>query len=285
VRDDFVAALQSHLGDRYRLLDEVGRGGMARVYCADDLTRGGLVAVKVLRPELAAYLGHDRFLREIAILGRLVHPNILPLLDSREAGGSLYYVTPYISGSSLQRRIERDGPLPLDEVVRIARDIAAALDYAHGRQVIHRDVKPGNVLLAQDRAIVCDFGVARAVELAGGDRLGSSSGLALGTPAYMSPEQATGGAIDSRSDVYGLGCVMYEMLTGEQPFGGATAQAVLARALAGDCRPIATVRPDVPPAADETIRSALASMPDSRPRTAADLVSRFGATLKSTGRP
>jgi serine/threonine protein kinase len=281
VAEDFVAALQAQLGEHYRLLDEVGRGGMARVYRATDLVGGGEVAVKVLRPELAAALGHHRFLREIRILARLRHPNILPLLDSSEAGGSLYYVSPYIAGSSLQRRLAREASLPLREVVRIARDVAAALDHAHQSEVIHRDVKPGNVLLDDDRALVCDFGIARAVELAGGDKLASSSGFAVGTPAYMSPEQATGGAIDSRCDVYGLGCVMYEMLTGEAPFGGVTAQAVLARSLAGDCRTIRTVRPDVAPAAEAAIRYALASDPERRPGSGGELVRRFteGASL------
>jgi serine/threonine-protein kinase len=275
VTDDYLQALQAHLRDRYRLHGEVACGGMGRVYRADDLGRGGEVAIKVLRPELAAALGHDRFLREIRILGRLHHPNILPLLDSREGGGSLYSVSPYIAGSSLERRLAREGPLPLEEVVCIAHDVAAALDYAHRHDVIHRDIKPGNVLLAQDRAIVCDFGIARAVELAGGDRLASSSGFVLGTPAYMSPEQATGGAIDSRCDVYGLGCVLYEMLTGEPPFTGATAQAVLARSLSGEFPAIRTVRPDVPAAAESAIRSALASEADRRPRTAGELVARF----------
>ena len=272
--DDFFASLQVHLGDRYRLLGDVARGGMARVYRARDLVRGGEVAVKVLRPELSAALGHDRFLREIRILARLDHPNILPLLDSREVGGSLFYVTRFIAGSSLQRRLERDGSLPLEDVVRIARDIAAALDHAHRSDVIHRDIKPGNVLLDDDRALVCDFGIAQAVELAGGERTGSS-GFALGTPAYMSPEQAMAGAIDARCDGYGLGCVLYEMLTGEPPFTGPSAQAVLARSLAGDFRSVRTVRPDVPAAAEAAIRSALASEPDRRPRTAGELVTRF----------
>jgi serine/threonine protein kinase len=247
---------------------------MARVYRADDLVRGGEVAVKVLRPELAAALGSDRFLREIRILGRLHHPNILPLLESSEVAGSLYYVAPYIAGASLQRRLQREASLPVQDVLRIARDIAAALDYAHDRHVIHRDIKPGNVLLADDRAIVCDFGIARAVELAAGDRLGSSSGFALGTPAYMSPEQATGGAIDARTDVYGLGCILYEMLTGEPPFTGPTAQAVLARSIAGEIRPVRTVRPDVPPGLEAAIRHALASDPEGRPGTAGELVQR-----------
>jgi serine/threonine-protein kinase len=275
VTDDYLPTLQAHLGERYRLHGEVAHGGMARVYRAEDLVRGGEVAVKVVRPDLAAALGHDRFLREIRILGRLHHPNILPLLESSAAGGNLYYVTAYIRGASLQRRLERDGPLPLEEVVRIGRDIAAALDHAHGSGVIHRDVKPGNVLLDDDRALVCDFGIARAVELAGGEQFAASSGFALGTPAYMSPEQATGEAIDSRCDVYGLGCVLYEMLAGEPPFRGATAKAILARALAGEYRAVRTVRPEVIPAAEVAIRSALASEADRRPPTAGELVERF----------
>jgi serine/threonine-protein kinase len=274
---DFLEALKQQLGERYRLREEVGRGGMARVYRADDLARGGEVAVKVLRPELAAALGPDRFLREIRILGILRHPGIVPLLDSSEAAGSLFLVTPFIAGSSLQGLLGRAGPLPPAEVVRIARDVAAALDYAHAMEVIHRDVKPGNVLMGEDRALVCDFGIARAVELAGGDRLASSSGFALGTPAYMSPEQATGGRIDARADVYGLGCVLYEMLTGEPPFPGPTAQAVLARSLSGELRPLRTVRPDVAPAAEAAVRAALASDPERRPRTAGELVRRFAA--------
>jgi serine/threonine-protein kinase len=273
--DAHLLALQAHLGDRYRLHGEVARGGMARVYRADDLVQGGEVAIKVIRPELAAALGHDRFLREIQILARLHHPNILPLLDSREGGGSLYYISRYIGGSSLQRRLAKEGPLPLEEVVRIGRDVAAALDYAHGNEVIHRDVKPGNILLDDERALVCDFGIARAVELAGGDWQASSSGFVLGTPAYMSPEQATAGAIDHRCDVYGLGCVLYEMLTGEPPFTGPTAQAVLARSLSGQFLAIRTVRPDVPATVEAAIRSGLASEPDRRPRTAAELVERF----------
>ena len=273
--DAYLPALQAHLGDRYRLHGEVARGAMARVYRADDLVLGGEVAIKVIRPELAAAVGHDRFLQEIRILARLNHPNILPLLDSREAGGSLYYVSRYIAGSSLQRRLATEGPLPLEEVIRIGRDVAAALDYAHGNEVIHRDVKPGNILLDENRALVCDFGIARAVELAGGDWLTSSSGFVLGTPAYMSPEQATAGAIDRRCDVYGLGCVLYEMLTGEPPFTGPTAQAVLARSLSGQFLAIRTVRPDVPAPVEAAIRSGLASEPDRRPRTAAELVERL----------
>ena len=267
--------LQAHRHERYRLTGEVAHGGMAAVYRAVDLEQAGEVALKVLRPEIARALGPERFLREIRILRLLRHPNIVPLLESGEAGGSLYFVTPFIAGASLQRRLERQGLVPYDQVVRIARDIAAALDHAHGREVIHRDMKPGNVLLDGDRALVCDFGIARAVELASGDRYGSSSGLAVGTPAYMSPEQATGGAIDRRADVYGLGCVMFEMLTGEPPFTGPTAQAVLARALAGELRPVRTVRPELSADAEAAVRAALASDPELRPESAGELVRRF----------
>ena len=279
--DPFATALQALLSDRFHIHGEAGRGGMARVYRAEDLIRGGEVAIKVLRPELTAALGHDRFLREIRILARLHHPNILPLLDSREVGGSLYYVTPFIAGSSLQRRLEQDDRLSMDDVVRIARDIAAALDHAHKSSVIHRDIKPGNVLLDQERALVCDFGIARAVELAAGDMLSASSGFAVGTPAYMSPEQAMGGKIDSRCDVYGLGCVLDEMLTGEPPFRGPSAQAVLARSLSGEFRAVRTVRPDVPAPAEAAVRSALASDPGRRPGTAGELVERFAASGRS----
>jgi serine/threonine-protein kinase len=279
--DPFFTSLQSLLGARYHLLDEVARGGMARVYRAEDLEGGGEVAVKVVRPELAAALGTGRFLREIEILGRLRHPNILPMLYSRHENGRLYYVTPFVPGGSLQRRIAREAAFPLGEILRISHDVAAALDYAHRHEVIHRDVKPGNVLLAEDRAVVCDFGVARAVELAASDRFTSSSGFAVGTPAYMSPEQAIGSVVDARSDVYGLGCVMYEMLTGEPPFTGATAQAVLARSLAGECRPIRSVRADVSPSAEAAIRSALAPEPHARPASASELVHDFARALQS----
>jgi serine/threonine protein kinase len=275
VSDPFLATLQAHLGDRYRIHGEVARGGMARVYKADDLVGGGLVAIKVLRPELGSSVGPDRFLREIRILARLHHPNILPLLDSRNADGHLCYISPFIAGASLQRRLARESGLPWDTVVGIARDLAAALDYAHLSDVIHRDVKPGNVLLDETRAIVCDFGVARAVELAGGDRLATSSGFAVGTPTYMSPEQATGGSLDYRCDIYSMGCVLYEMLTGEPPFTGATAQAVLARSLAGAIPPIRTVRPDVPERAELAIRAALAGDRERRPRSAGELAGRL----------
>ncbi|HEY7504158.1 MAG TPA: serine/threonine-protein kinase [Gemmatimonadales bacterium] len=271
---DLLAGLQEHLGSRYSLREEVGHGGMAKVYRAEDRIRGRDVAIKVFRPELAAALGRERFLREIRILGRLQHANILPLLDSGGGGGSLYFIAPYIAGS-LQRRLEQHGPLPLAEVTAIARDVAAALDHACQHDVIHRDVKPGNVLLDEGRGVVCDFGVARALEVAGGERLSSSSGFAIGTPAYMSPEQALGGEVDARTDVYGLGCVLYEMLIGEPPFAGPTPQAILARSLSGEVRPLRTIRPEVPAVMEAAIKAALESDRDRRPSTAGELLGRL----------
>ena len=262
-----LATLQTAIGQRYRLLREIGRGGMATVYLAEDGERGERVAVKVLRRELTVVLGATRFHREIEILAGLEHPSIVPVLDSSEAGARLYFVMPYISGNSIRARMDRDGPVPLEDVVRIAGDVGRAIDYAHGRGVLHRDIKPENILLEGSRALVCDFGVARAIEVAGGESF-SSSGLVVGTPAYMSPEQATGDTVDRRSDVYGLGCVLYEMLAGELPFAGETAQAVLARKLGEPPRPLRTVRPDLPPAVERAVLLALEKDPARRPARA-----------------
>ena len=219
-----MTGLQEALGGRYRLSHEIGHGGMATVYLAEDTKSGQRVAVKVLRQELTAILGATRFHREIEILSRLEHPNIVPVLDSRKAGSRLYYVMPFVSGDSVRDRLERQGPLRWDDVIRIAGDVAGAIDYAHGQGVLHRDIKPENMLLEGNRALVCDFGVARAIETAGRE-FSSSSGLVVGTPMYMSPEQAVGDPVDRQSDIYALGCVVYEMLAGEPPFAGPTAQA------------------------------------------------------------
>jgi serine/threonine protein kinase len=262
-----LATLQETIGQRYRLLREIGRGGMATVYLAEDTERGTQVALKVLRRELTVILGGTRFRREIEILTRLEHANIVPVLDSSEAGARFYFVMPYVSGNSLRTRLDRDGPVPLEDVVRIATDVAHAIDYAHGRGVLHRDIKPENILLEGSRALVCDFGVAQAIEVAGGESF-SSSGLVVGTPAYMSPEQATGDPVDRRSDVYGLGCVLYEMLAGEPPFSGETAQAVLARKLGEPPRALRTVRPDVPQAIERAVLLALEKDPARRPARA-----------------
>jgi serine/threonine protein kinase len=267
-----LPSLQAALGSRYRLSGELGHGGMATVYLAEDSDTGHPVALKVLRRELTAILGATRFQREIEILTRLRHPRIVPVLDSGDAGDRLYYVMPYISGQSLRDKLAREGPLPLTEVMTLASDIATAVDYAHENGVLHRDIKPENVLLEAGRALMCDFGVARAIEVAGSESF-SSAGLVVGTPAYMSPEQATGGEVDPRSDVYAFGCVLYEVLAGEPPFTGPTAQAIIARQLGGSPFPLATVRPDLPPGVQSAVFRALAMEPGDRPGSAGLLVS------------
>ncbi len=266
-----LADLQAALTGQYRVGRVLGRGGMATVYLAVDQERDVPVAIKVLRPELASMLGPTRFHREIEILTRLRHPNILPILDARETGPFLYYVMPYVAGDSLQTLLAREWPLPLERTLAIARDLAAAIDYAHSEGVLHRDIKPGNVLLDQDRALVCDFGVARAIEVAGGESL-SSSGFIVGTPAYMSPEQATSGELDQRSDIYALGCVLYEMLSGEPPFTGASSQAIIAKQLGERPRSLHTVRPHLSPAVERAVFSALEKDPSRRPMSAGRLL-------------
>ena len=218
-------ALAQQIGDRYRLDRAVGEGGMATVYLAHDHKIDRAVVVKVMRPDLVASDSAKRFLREIQVTARLQHPQILPLLDSGVAAGTSYYVVPFVAGGSLRDRLEREGALPTDVLVRVVSDVADALDYAHANGVIHRDIKPENILLEGDRAIVADFGVARAVDEVSGTRL-TSSGIALGTPAYMSPEHSESSKADARSDLYSLGCVLYEMLSGHTPFGGRTPQEV-----------------------------------------------------------
>src|SRR5881275_2004499 len=208
---DLIARLQSALADRYTIERELGRGGMATVYLAQDRKHHRQVAIKVLKPELAAALGPERFLREIELAARLNHPHILALHDSGQAGGFLYYVMPYMEGESLRDRLEQEGQLPLEEALRITREVASALSYAHGHDVVHRDIKPENILLSGGEAVVADFGIARAITQAAGTRL-TETGIPVGTPQYMSPEQASGGGpIDGRSDVYSLACVLYEM--------------------------------------------------------------------------
>jgi len=212
--------LTEALQDRYKLERELGRGGMATVYLAQDLKHDRLVALKVLHPELAASLGPERFLREIKVAARLSHTHIVPLYDSGQAGDLLYYVMPYVEGESLRQRLNREKQLPVDVAVQIARNVAGALDYAHRHQVVHRDIKPENVMLHEGEALVTDFGIAKAISASGGQTL-TQTGMAVGTPAYMSPEQAAGEAEpDGRSDVYSLGCVLYEMLAGTPPFTG-----------------------------------------------------------------
>jgi hypothetical protein len=269
----------SALADRYTIERELGRGGMAVVFLARDLKHDRMVALKVLRPEIAVAVGGDRFIREIRIAARLQHPHILPLFDSGETGGLLYFSAPYVEGESLRQRLQRERQLPTEEALAIARQVASALSYAHGQGVVHRDIKPDNILLADGEAIVADFGIALAVTAAGGERL-TETGLALGTPAYMSPEQAAGGeSVDRRSDVYSLGCVLYEMLAGEPPFSSPTPQAVLARQLHDTAPPLKVLRPTVPAGVEAAVTRALAKVPAERYDTAA----QFAAALEGVG--
>jgi predicted ATPase/tRNA A-37 threonylcarbamoyl transferase component Bud32 len=255
--------LTTALAERYRLVREIGAGGMATVYLADDLRHQRQVAVKVLRPELAAAMGRERFEREITTTANLRHPNILPLFDSGGHDGVFFYVMPFIDGETLRDRLDRESQLPVDEAAQIADEIASALIYAHGRGVIHRDIKPENVLLENGHAVVADFGIAHALASAGDERL-TSIGMSLGTPAYMSPEQSSGDVVDARSDLYALGCVMYEMLVGTPPFTGPNAMAVMARHLIDPVPSILTVRPNVSATINNAVARALAKAPADR---------------------
>ncbi len=259
------------LADRYPIERPLGRGGMATVYLARDLKHQRQVAIKVLHPELAAGLGTDRFLREIRIEAGLQHPHILPLHDSGEADGFLYYVMPYVAGESLRDRLTREGSLSIEDTLRLGGDVAEALHYANERGVVHRDIKPENILLSGGHALVADFGIAKAVEAAGDSRL-TETGWGMGTPAYMSPEQILGAAVDGRSDVYGLGCVLYEMLLGHPPFPAATARAVFARHHLDVPASIREERPDVPEHVDAALLKALAKEPNDRFSTTGKLL-------------
>jgi eukaryotic-like serine/threonine-protein kinase len=268
--------LREALADRYPVERPLGRGGMATVYLARDLRHQRPVAVKVLHPELAAGLGTERFLREIRIEAGLQHPHILPLHDSGEAAGFLYYVMPFVSGESLRQRLAREGRLSVEDTVRIASDVADALAYAHAHGVVHRDIKPENILLSNGHALVADFGIAKAVEAAGDSKL-TETGWGMGTPAYMSPEQIVGEPVDGRSDVYGLGCVVYEMLTGHPPFPADNARAMFTRHQVETPPPISADRPEVPAHLQDAVLTALAKLPTDRFATAAEFVARLSA--------
>ena len=268
--------LTAALSDRYRLDRELGAGGMATVYLAHDLKHQRDVAIKVLHPDLGAALGGERFLSEIRTTARLQHPHILPLLDSGDADGLLYYVMPLVTGETLRARLERERQLPIADAVRIAREVASALDYAHRQNVIHRDIKPENILLHDGQAIVADFGIALAVQSAGGARM-TQTGLSLGTPSYMSPEQAMGErTIDARSDIYALGAVTYEMLVGEAPFTGPSVQAIVARVLTEEPRSISVQRKAVPAGVEQAVTRALEKLPADRFESAKEFIDALG---------
>jgi serine/threonine-protein kinase len=282
---DLLDTLRRALADRYAVERELGRGGMATVFLAEDLKHHRAVAIKVLHQELSAALGSDRFLREIEIAARLQHPHILPLYDSGSAEGLLYYVMPYVEGESLRDRLNREKQLPLDDAVRIATEVAGALAYAHSRGIVHRDVKPENIMLSAGTAVVADFGIARAVTAAGAGRQLTQTGTIIGTPAYMSPEQATGGGagVDGRSDQYSLACVVYEMLVGEPPFTGPTAQAVIARHSLDMVSPPSIVRATIPDAVEAAVLRALAKVPADRYATTTLFAEGLNVPSAATG--
>ncbi|MGH7519885.1 MAG: protein kinase domain-containing protein [Gemmatimonadales bacterium] len=276
------AELNAVLAEHYVIDRELGRGGMALVYLARDVKHERFVALKTLRPEIAMALGRERFLREIKLAARLQHPNILPVYDSGDAAGTLYYVMPFVEGESLRDRLEREPQLPLDEALQITREVADALSYAHDHDVVHRDIKPENIMLSGGHAIVADFGIARAVSAAGGDRL-TETGLAIGTPAYMPPEQSAGtGKVDRRSDIYSLACVLYETLAGQPPFTGPTAQAIMARHSLDSVPRLKVVREAIPDDVEVVIERALEKVPADRYQTAVQF--RDALSSASTGR-
>ena len=276
---ELLDRLKTALADRYAIERELGAGGMATVYVAEDRKHARKVAVKVLRPELAAVVGAQRFLQEIQIAAQLNHPHILTLIDSGEEDGFLYYVMPHVQGESLRDKLARERQLSIEEAVAITQDVASALGYAHAQGVIHRDIKPGNILMHEGEAIVADFGIALALQAAAGQRL-TETGLSLGTPQYMSPEQATADQqLDARSDVYSLAAVLYEMLAGDPPFTGRSTQAVIAKLLTERPTPVRILRDTVPEAVEQAVMKALAKVPADRFKTAGD----FAEALKTVG--
>ena len=263
------------LDGRYRIVEEIGRGGTAAVFRAEDLRHHRDVAVKVLHPEVTAALGRERFLREIEFVASLAHPHILPLYDSGDAAGLLFHVSPLLEGETLRDRLARERMLPVDEALRIGGEVLDAIAYAHGHGVVHRDIKPANILLAAHHALISDFGVARALEEGGGKRL-TATGIVVGTPAYMSPEQAAGEPLDHRSDLYSAACVICEMLCGEPPFASRTAQATMSRRLTEEPGSLRTVRPSIPEGVDEVLRKSLSRLPADRFGSAEEM----GAVLR-----
>ncbi|MGH7675350.1 MAG: serine/threonine-protein kinase, partial [Gemmatimonadales bacterium] len=283
---DSVDRLKAALAGRYAIERELGSGGMATVYLAEDLKHHRNVALKVMRPELAATLGSGRFLREVETAARLQHPHILPLHDSGEADGFLYFVMPFVEGESLRARLTREGELPIAEAVRLLRDVVDALSHAHAHAhgVVHRDVKPDNVLLSGRHAMVTDFGVAKAVSEATGRHGLTTAGVALGTPAYMAPEQAAADPhIDHRADVYAVGALAYELLTGHPPFEGTNAQQVLSAHLTQAPAPVTARRPAVPAALEAVVMRCLEKKPADRWQTAEQLLGQLEGFVTPTG--
>lgn len=282
---DIVSKLTRALADRYQIERQIGAGGMATVYLARDIRHRRNVALKVLNPELGAVLGAERFLAEIQVTANLQHPNLLPLFDSGDADGLLFYVMPFVEGESLRSRLDREKQLPVDEAVRIASAIAGALGYAHRHHVIHRDLKPENILMQEEQPLIADFGIALAVSNAGGARI-TQTGLSLGTPQYMSPEQATGDrVVDGRTDIYSLGTITYEMLVGDPPYVASTSQAIIAKLLTEKPASIRASRPNVPPHVDAAIGRALEKLAADRFATAkefADAIEGKSGVITST---
>ncbi|MFC1531555.1 protein kinase [Gemmatimonadota bacterium] len=272
---DLLERLKSALGERYGIEEEIGRGGMATVFLAEDLRHDRKVAIKVLHPELAASLGTDRFLHEIKIVAGLQHPHVLPLYDSGEADGFLYYVMPYVEGESLADCIKRESQLSLNDALRYAQEVADALHYAHEHGIVHRDVKPDNIMITSGHAVVADFGIASAVSAAGGSRF-TQTGMTVGTPHYMSPEQASG-TVDARSDIYSLGCTLYEMLVGTVPFFGTTPQAVVARHAADEVPRPTIVRATIPEELEDALLCAMNKVPSDRFKTTAEFSEALAA--------
>ena len=282
--DTVTSVAGTTLAGRYTIQRELGAGGMALVYLAHDVQHDRKVALKVLRSELAAVIGPDRFLAEIKTTANLQHPHILALFDSGRLDGTVYYVMPFIEGESLRDRLNREKQLPVDEAVRIAREVAGALDYAHRHGVIHRDIKPENILLHDGQALVADFGIALAASRISDSRM-TETGMSLGTPTYMSPEQAMGErSVDARTDIYALGCVLYEMLAGEPPFTGPTAQAIVARVLTDQPRRLTVLRRTVPPHVEDVIAQALEKLPADRVGTAKEFAAALDAVDAKTTR-
>src|SRR5438477_3369004 len=278
-------ALKTSLADRYTIDRLLGQGGMATVHLAEERKHKRKVAIKVLKPEFSASVGAERFMREIGIAAQLAHPHIVPLIDSGESGGALYYVSPYVPGGSLRDRLDRDKQLTIDDSLRIAHEVGAALDYAHRNGFVHRDVKPENILFADDHALLSDFGIAHVHAKSAEERI-TLGGLALGTPEYMSPEQAAGESeVGVPGDVYGLACVVYEMLAGEPPFKGASPRATMAKQVTEKARPLRVLRPDAPSGFERVMEKALAKDPAQRYQTVAEFCEALSRARMEPNRP